>query len=219
MVDSLKKFCSRILQDECFVKERSQNKTKNRAAIVIRDKLISRTWYMERDTWYNDLNDHLTQFLTDVKNDKHEWPRSDTTSYIQNQTSENFILNAPVQTQSKKKKRTFRAQKQKVTWQDTTCTSCTKKSWRVCRVRKGNKSDVPGSTIRHGTSVQKKHLYQSRIPRNRITSIKKQKNTRKSIKDNNSTKTAKLTRTNQIPTHSSMHILQKSRPALNLHKK
>ena len=102
MVDSLKKFCSRILQDECFVKERSQNKTKNRAAIVIRDKLISRTWYMERDTWYNDLNDHLTQFLTDVKNDKHEWPRSDTTSYIQNQTSENFILNAPVQTQSKK---------------------------------------------------------------------------------------------------------------------
>ena len=58
---------------------------------------------MERDTWYNDLNDHLTQFLTDVKNDKHEWPRSDTTSYIQNQTSENFILNAPVQTQSKKK--------------------------------------------------------------------------------------------------------------------
>ena len=120
----------------------------------------------------------------------------------------------------KKKKRTFRAQKQKVTWQDTTCTSCTKKSWRVCRVQKGNKSDVPGSTIRHGTSVQKKNFVSITNPtESNYVNKKTKKNTRKSIKDNNSTKTAKLTRTNQIPTHSSMHILQKSRPALNLHKK
>ena len=85
--------------------------------------------------------------------------------------------------------------------------------------KKETKVTYPVARYDMGLPYKKKHLYQSRIPRNRITSIKNKKNTRKSIKDNNSTKTAKLTRTNQIPTHSSMHILQKSRPALNLHKK
>ena len=175
MVDSLKKFCSRILQDECFVKERSQNKTKNRAAIVIRDKLISRTWYMERDTWYNDLNDHLTQFLTDVKNDKHEWPRSDTTSYIQNQTSENFILNAPVQTQSKKNNVRF-VRKNKRWRGRIRHAPHVQKNRDVCVAYvKETKVTYPVARYDMGLPYKKKHLYQSRIPRNRITSIKKQK--------------------------------------------